>query len=164
MKRLSLTQGKFALVDDADFESVCEFKWCAHRTGNRWYAVRGINSRGGKGSIQRLHSFLMPGISEIDHKDGNGLNNQRENLRPVTRSQNSQAFRRKIVGASSKFRGVYWSTSRQKWVAQIHKSNTHLHLGYFELEIDAARAYDAAAIKLFGEFASPNFKPKQNQT
>lgn len=158
MKLIPLTQGKFAMVDDEDFDAVSQFKWHAKKLGRRVYATRSIKKPNGKYSLQLMHRFLMPDVPEIDHEDGNGLNNQRKsNLRPATTQQNAQGFRRKSSGKTSKFRGVSWHKKAGKWRAYICLDDKHKHLGHFNSEIDAAKAYDIAARKYFGDFASPNF-------
>lgn len=154
MKTIPLTQGQVALVDDADYTAVSQFKWCFHKG----YACRNIRKPGGKWATQYLHQFLMPGVSEIDHRDGNRLNDQRENIRPATHQQNLQGFQRKKSGTTSRFRGVCWEKRRRKWMAYITVDWKHKFLGYFDFEEDAARARDVASIKYFGEFASLNFK------
>lgn len=157
MKTIPLTQGFVALVDDADFEAVSQFSWCAHLIGRGVYVTRGVRNADGKWVTQRLHQFLLPGVSRIDHRDGDGLNNQRENLRPATYKQNIRGFRHKKVGASSKFRGVGLHKRFGKWQAFIGVDYKQIHLGFFADEVDAARAYDSAARKFFGDFASLNF-------
>lgn len=158
MKTIPLTQGKVALVDDADYAAVSQFKWCAMKIGRRFYAVRNVRRPDGKVANQYMHRFLMPGAAEVDHINGDGLNNSRENnLRSVTTRQNRQAFKRKAAGKTSKFRGVSWRKERGKWRAHIQVYGKFVHLGTFSNEIDAARAYDAAALKYFGEFAHLNF-------
>jgi HNH endonuclease len=154
MKRIELSQGKFALVDDADYPSVSKFRWYASRTGRRVYAVR--NLKKGESGSRLLHRFLIPSQIEIDHRDGDGLNCQRRNLRPATKQENQRGFRRKAAGASSRFRGVSWHRGENKWRATITINYKDIHLGYFQDEILAAKKYNQAARKFFGEFASPN--------
>lgn len=159
MKTIPLTQGKFALVDDEDYDRFSEFKWHAARRRNTFYAARWSPRHLGKRKLLLLHReiLLAPVGVEIDHKSGDGLDNQKENLRFATTKQNGQN-QRKQPGTSSQFKGVYWSERRGKWYAQIHlRRRSAKFLGGFDLEKDAARAYDAAARKLFGEFACPNF-------
>lgn len=156
MKTIPLTQGKVALIDEADFEAVNRFKWCAAKDRQGFYAVRTVRKPDGSRTTQRLHQFLMPGSSRIDHRDGDGLNNQRHNLRPATRQQNAQSFRHKQLNATSKFRGVSWYPRYSKWQAQIQVSGKSIPLGYFVFELDAAKTYNEAALKWFGEFAHLN--------
>jgi hypothetical protein len=95
---------------------------------------------------------------EVDHDNGNRLDNRRENLRPATKSQN-MSNRGPFLNNKSGFKGVCWHKRRQKWIAQIHVSGKRTHLGYFDDPIAAARAYDAAALELHGAFARLNFPP-----
>lgn len=157
MKTIPLTQGKVAFIDDADFEAVSQFKWYANKVGRRFYARRDFVKPDGEWTHQYLHHFLLPEVGRIDHRDGNSLNDQHHNLRPSTHQQNLQGFQMKKVGATSKFRGVCWNKLARKWEAQIEVDGKKIHLGLFESEIDAAKAYDKAARKHFKEFASPNF-------
>lgn len=119
MKIIPLSQGQVALVDDADFEAVNAFKWCAFKRRKGFHAARKVRRADGSWATQYLHQFLLPGIPQIDHKDGNGLNNQRQNLRPATAIQNRQGFRSKSVGATSAYRGVSWYSRDKVWEAQI---------------------------------------------
>lgn len=157
MKTISLTQGKVALVDDADYEAVSQFKWYAHKVDRNFYAARRIWKFEGKRVFQYLHHFLMPGVERVDHRDGNSLNDQMENLRPATHQQNLRGFQQKRLGTTSRYRGVYRHSRLEKWAAQIKVDKKMLYLGVFDIEEDAARAYDVAARKYFGEFASLNF-------
>lgn len=156
MKEIPLTQGKVALVDDEDYERAMRHKWFAHKEHRTYYACRNVVQRGGSRGIQYLHNFIL-GILGVDHKDGNGLNDWRLNLRAATQQQNCFSHRRKKNGASSEFRGVSWVKDRQKWTAHIQINRQQKNLGNFLCEVSAARAYDVAARELFGEFATPNF-------
>lgn len=103
-----------------------------------------------------MHKIIMPG-SEIDHKNGDGLDNRKENLRVCSRSQNL-FNRRKHSKSSSSYKGVSWNPLHKKWHSRIMKNKKQINLGYFDKEIDAAIAYDESAKKLFGEFCHTNFK------
>ena len=153
MKTIQLTQGFFALVDDTDWELVSRFKWQANRgrTTSAVYAMTTINKKG-----VLMHRLILGIKASIDHIDGNGLNNQRANLRACTNQQN-QANRTKQAGARSIHKGVSFFKGTKKWTASISVNARKVHLGYFSNEIDAARAYDRKAVELSGEFARLNF-------
>jgi len=160
VKAIKLTQGKVALVDDADFEWLSQWKWYARKNikkSTTWYAVRQVTVAAGKQTTVQMHRVItgVPPGAEIDHHDTNGLNNQRFNLRPATHSQN-QHNQRKRLGCSSKFKGVSWDKNARKWKAYITIDGRIHHIGLFESEDDAAAAYDAAALEHFGEFALTN--------
>ena len=158
MKRIPLTQGKFAIVDNSDYKWLSEFKWCAIRGYSTFYAVRNIRENG-RTIMFYMHRVILElkksDKQQSDHIDGNGLNNRRSNLRICTEQQN--AFNRKRREGSSQFKGVYWQKEVRKWYAHIKINQKDIYLGGFHKETDAAKAYDAAAIGLFGEFARVNF-------
>jgi hypothetical protein len=156
MKFIPLTQGKFAKVDDEDYDWLMQWKWCAvqvkPKCGELWYAGRYPNIK--------MHREIAArdGLPQVDHQDSDGLNNQRYNLRPCTSSQNHQN-KRKTPNCSSQYKGVCAYGS--KWVAYIyvtvHGVYKRLNLGYFTDEVEAAYKYDRAAIEHFGKFAKLNF-------
>lgn len=127
-------------------------------SGNTYPVRRKLSDLGARWDGKVWHSVLLLGVEKIDHRDGDGLNNQRHNLRPATTRQNGQN-RRKVAAASSAFKGVSFHLRDRKWQARIKVSAARIQLGYFESEADAARAYNAAALKYFGEFASLNVIP-----
>jgi len=94
----------------------------------------------------------------VDHINHNGLDNRKVNLRPATIAQNGWNRKPKTKNCSSKYKGVWWDKQLKKYRAQIWFNGNRLHLGYFKNQIDAAKAYDKAAKKYHGQFASPNFK------
>jgi len=155
---IPLTKSKLALVDAEDVERLLEYDWYATWTGWNWYAVHDVYRRGVKVARIRMHREVLhaPQGTEVDHNNGNTLDNRRSNLRFATSSQGKQN-RRKSPGTSSQYKGVQWSKRDGKWLAVIGVGNKHLYLGLFALELDAAAAYDVAARKHFGEFACLNF-------
>lgn len=160
MKQIPLTQGKFALVDDEDFEFLSQWKWFADHSHGYWYAGRKQSMPEGSPVRQRtlkMHKVLLMacGTTFGDHKDGNGLNNQKSNLRPATQQQNG--FNRRINATNrSGFKGVSWCKATRKWRAMIGKDGKVVYLGSFPDRLTAAKAYDTAAVDLFGEFAKTN--------
>jgi hypothetical protein len=157
MKTLPLSQGLVALVDDADYERASAYKWSATKTRSNVYGVRKVRTSAGRTTSQLLHRFILgvtDGGIDVDHRDHNGLNCQRYNLRKCVRGEND-GNRRKTRGASE-FKGVSWDSRRGLWRACIRIEKT-VHLGYFSDEIEAARSYDAAARIRFGIFANCNF-------
>jgi hypothetical protein len=158
MKQIALTQGKVAMVDDEDYERLSKYNYFAHKRFNNWYALRHDENH----ATRRMHHDVLnlPSNALVDHKDGDGLNNQKENLRDATKSQNAANSR--IRGGSSKYKGVSWKEPSKKWQAKICIDYKQIYLGLHESEIAAALAYDAAAIKHFGEYARLNF-PELNE-
>lgn len=153
MKEVRLNGGRgIALVDDDDFERVSQHKWHLH-SGN--YAATSMKVNGDIKTVS-LHRFILRTNGGIDHKDRNGLNNCRNNLRPCTYSQNS-ANRRLHRNNTSGYKGVSLMRKTGKWSATI-KVNRRVHfLGSFECKQEAAKVYDSAARRFFGEFAFLNF-------
>ena len=162
MKEIKLTRGWIALIDDEDFEQVNRFKWHSvySKSEGTWYAARSTWRETGKPTKQYLHNFLM-GVLRVDHRDCNGLNNQRSNLRPATAPQNGHN-RRPKRGGTSKYKGVCRRKNRKSWRAAINIEGRDIELGSFACEKDAAAIYDAVAKVFFGEFARLNF-PKIEQ-
>ncbi len=163
MKEIQLTQGQVALVDDEDFERVSQFKWHAHfnRTyanGGAFLASRTVGARGNRSTVYLHRLIIEAGTGQIiDHIDGNPLNNQRHNLRIATRSVNGANTSQILLTRNrSGFRGVSFYTPYSKWRAQIKATNRTVTLGYFTDKLEAAKAYNEAAKKYHGEFATLN--------
>lgn len=143
-----------ATVDDEDYEKLAGSKWGIRRkAGPPFYAFRSVDGR----KEQMAEAILGPPPFGMmwDHKDGNGLNNQRSSLRAASRTQNRWNTGKIRRITSSRFKGV---TKRgRRWVALMTVRGKTLHIGSFAVEEDAARAYDEAARRLHGEFACVNF-------
>lgn len=154
-----LTRGRFAVISEVDEADVTLHKWCFHHAG---YAVRSVARPGGRSRCGQkmllMHREIhpVPDGFEVDHKNGNRLDNRRQNLRQCSVSQNQQN-RRSTPMNTSGFRGVHWAKHEHKWKAAIRVDGRKVHLGYHLAPEDAARAYDRAAVKYFGEFAVCNF-------
>lgn len=160
MKQVPLTQGKVAIVDDEDYERIIAFKWhtCRHYHGN-WYARRVLPRGPHSQSTQLLHRFILnlpQRHPQVDHRDGNGLNNSKSNLRIVTNGQN-QANARIRRDNNSGFKGVGRQQRSNKWHARIRIQGRMVQLGVFLTAEDAARAYDQKALQVRGQYARLNF-------
>lgn len=153
IKEISLSKGRIAIVDAADHEWLSQYKWYACSNGHQWYARRSTPY----GDI-RMHRAIMnaPAGMFVDHVDGNGLNNRRSNLRICTQAENVR-YRNKPSTNSSGYKGVIKKKGCNRWEASIVKSQQRFYLGLYLSAEEAARAYDAAAIFLFGSFAFLNF-------
>lgn len=162
MKEIKLKNGYVALVDDEDFEYLNQWVWvlAKNRPNATGYAVRYEWDSLKKGNVCiRMHRVIMktPKELQVDHIDHNGLNNQKSNLRNCTQSEN-QSNRRSY--GTSKYLGVsrYNFGSLKGWfVAHTRKNGKNIHIGYFQNEEDAARAYDRVVFNIVGEFAKLNF-------
>lgn len=169
MKEIPLTRGLVAQVDDRDYPLLMRLApWHAHKAPRTFYAVHSYANGHGRGRpVGKLlmHHVIMGrkyGGIDLDHIDGNGLNNQRSNLRWATRSQNKANSAKQRAGAN-RFKGVSWLARLQKWQAYISVNGQRLYLGVFIDELDAVRAYDRAAREHFGAFAKCNLDRKGNQ-
>lgn len=151
MQKIKLTQNKFALVDNEDFERLSKVKWCALKSRGKTYAGRNLKKK--KGFIF-MHVEIMktPKGMDTDHIDGDSLNNQKKNLRICTRSQNLMN-RGKTKLNKSGFKGVSWSKGRDKWIAYIHINKKTKNLGRFSSKLKAYEAYCKACQKYHGEFS-----------
>lgn len=153
-KIIALTQGKVTQVDDGDFDYLNQLVWHACKHRNTWYA---LHSTSQKATI-RMHRMIMnaPKGVQVDHKNGNGLDNRKKNLRFATHAGNMQNSR-KPKNNTSGFKGVYYNKSRKVFQAYIMVNRKHIYLGAFSIPEEAARAYDKAAKKHHGLFARLNF-------
>lgn len=146
---IPLTSGGVAVIDDADAAAVTAHSWYGRRSGRTTYVRRASDGLA-------LHTFLLPDAPLVDHRNGDGQDNRRENLRPASRQQNG-ANARVSAANTSGFKGVAWHARAGKWEAYIKVDRQKRYLGLHIDPEDAARAYDEAARAAFGEFAALNF-------
>jgi len=163
-RRIHLGDGVYTIVDVDVFYRLSRHKW--HLRGSnckKFYAVRDVKTGPGRTKQLGLHREIMnqPKGLFIDHIKGNSLDNRRAYLRAATRAQNAQN-RDKQENTSSKYIGVCFHKRMRKWAANISHKGRKKWLGAFDNEIDAAKAYDAAARKYYGQFARLNF-PYENK-
>lgn len=162
---IPLTQGKVALVDAEDAERVNEYRWCANKVILKSGKVKFYASRTVRKGVQRqLHRFLTNAKrgQEVDHKNGDGLDNRKSNLRVCTRAQNLWN-RGKTKPGSSIYKGVV-KTKHNRWAAYIKANGKREFLGCYATEIEAAAAYDKRAKELHGEFAYLNLPESHSVT
>lgn len=153
MRKIKLMNNKgITLIDDDDYKKSTKYEW---GLSGRGYVSKSIK-RNNKWHTLYLHHFLMGTFDEIDHIDRNPLNNQRSNLRIVTRSQNQMNKGKQKGKWSSIFKGVGWVKRKNRWSSRICFNGKSIYLGSFKNEIDAAKAYNDRAKKLFGKYAYLN--------
>lgn len=161
MVEIPLRGGLVALVDASDVAAFLSVNWQVRTIGKPpnilQYAWRNIQKDNGEWTTARMHRLIMdaPSGVEVDHINGNGLDNRRCNLRLCTRSENSQNMRKRN-GTTSRFKGVCFFKRLGLWRARIMKDRREYSLGYFKDETAAAKAYNAAAVRHFGDFAKLN--------
>jgi hypothetical protein len=154
--------GKFALVDDDDYKGLIKHKWHLFTDGHTQYAKRHIWIKGEKKHSKiTMHRQIMnpSALMHIDHIDHDGLNNQKQNLRECTKSENTRNRGKYLSKYSSKYKGVCWEKESGSWRVCIKVDNKQISIGRFHNEIEAAKARDKAAVKHHGAFANLNFKP-----
>jgi hypothetical protein len=155
---ITLSSGHTLQVDDADAAIAAGRSWQAQRGKAGTFYAAAVLVENGKQRKVYLHRLIMqagPG-QRVDHIDGNGLNNRRDNLRICSNAENMRNMRVSPLRGSSIYKGVSWNARRKKWRAYIVHDGRQRNIGYFTNESDAARAYDAAAVKTFGSFANLN--------
>lgn len=163
MKEIKLSQGFIAYVDDEDYEYLNQFKWHVIKKGNTYYARRYGGRFNGKDVKVFMHREIMKPASdmEVDHIDRNGWNNLKINLRICTHRQN---IMNKCAVGRSKYKGVWFNSSTVKGKkyeyirALLRINGIRYHIGNFQTEIEAARAYDQKAREICGDFANLNFQ------
>jgi hypothetical protein len=158
MKEIPLSKGMIAIVDDEDYDYINQWSWNYSPSRHRrtGYAVRGMTVDGKYKNIKMHREVLRPADNmEVDHVDGNGLDNRRANLREATRSQNQQS-KGKPRNNTTGYKGIYYSENKGKWRAQIGYGGKGHKLGWYKTIEGAAKAYNRAAIKYHKEFAVLN--------
>lgn len=159
MKQIPLSglagYGRFALVDDEDYEYLSQFMWSIDNYG---YANRARKIEKNVWRPKRMHHDIIPSKNGqiVDHINRNRLDNRRENLR-ICSSTESIRNRGLNKNNSTGYKGVYYNQKRSKYQAYITVNRRHIYLGAYDNPTDAARAYDKSAVENFGEFSSPNF-------
>lgn len=157
-REIQLTQGRVAIVDEADYAELSQYKWYTQNSGHTGYAKRMTSKSLGRPHLVRMHRVILdaPHDMQVDHINGDGLDNRRSNLRLCTNAEN-QHNRRKFKNTASKYKGLAFFSGPKMWGALIKIAGHKQWLGYFATEAEAAQAYDTAAIAQFGEFACLNF-------
>lgn len=159
-RRIAVTLGQYAIVDPEDYERINKYKWNAYRGYSSYYSKRKIyNRKKGTERTIYMHRYIMnaPEGMVVDHINHNGLDNRKENLRFATRAENVRYSRKTKNKFSSDYKGVHYITKAKRWRAMITFENKTIYIGQYKDEISAAKAYDRAAKKYFGEFACLNF-------
>ena len=160
MKKLPLSQGKFALVDDDDFKRMNKHKWCCTNNRGTFYAIRTLNATAKRPKRKTffLHREILRAKKgqTVDHRNGNGLDNRKRNIRICTQQQNT-FNKRNDQGSKCEYKGVTWSNESNKWKVRICVDGKSIYLGVHFCIVKAAKIYDEAAVKYHGDFARLNF-------
>jgi hypothetical protein len=145
-----------ALVDDQDYPTLSAYRWFLLKASHLSYAITSTKVDGKRGTAL-MHRLIMspPKGTFIDHINRNGLDNRRENLRPASPSENIHNCRR-YVTSKSRFKGVRTNPKDGKYEARLKVNGKRIWLGRYISDVDAAIAYDLAAIRFFGEYALTN--------
>ena len=158
MKEIELTQGKVAIVDDEDYEKLNQFRWYAVKKAGTYYAMRTRYEP--RRETIRMHREILgdiPDDMQVDHIDGDGLNNQKANLRIVTNRQNSQ---NRHIEKSSRYPGVTWHKAGRKWQAYIRINGKQKYLGLYLTEKEAFQAYKGA-VDAIGEVVLDDYEEEE---
>ena len=151
--------GIYTVIDTEDYFKVEDYSWTATTWKHLTYVKTNFRLFNSYRVTKKLHQLILP-VSEgkeVDHKNGNGLDNRKDNLREATPTQNSQNSKKQNNKSHSQYKGVFWAKDRNKWRAGISFNEKYTILGTFTDEIEAAKAYDKKAKELHGEFARLNF-------
>lgn len=165
-RHIPLTQGKYAIVDSEDFERLHKHKWCANKAKKTCYADRTVRVGRNKRKHVLMHREILdpPDHLYVDHINHNGLDNRKANLRTATHRQNCYNRVHFKKNPSSRYKGVCFNRATEKWDVQIRRYGKCTHLGCFDDEVEAAKAYDKAAKEHQGEFAALNFPDSPRRT
>lgn len=153
MKEINMKHDRKMLVDDEDYPLLNRFNWWAFKSRYTYYAQARIG-----GKMVLVHRLIMPARKNqiIDHKDNNGLNNQKNNLRVCSFSQNNQNSKNREHNTSG-FRGVHYNRRDKMYYCRIGNKGKRLFVGCFKDSTEAAKAYDVKAKELHGQFCKLNF-------
>jgi frataxin-like iron-binding protein CyaY len=144
-----LTNGGIALIDEEDYERI---------TARKWYRTpEGYAKATDHTDPRWMHSYVLRTFEEVDHRDGHKLDNRKQNLRITTRNDNVQNSAKRGINPTSRYKGVHFNKQTKKWISQICIDYKITHLGSFDDEIDAAKAYDVAVLEARGSHARTNF-------
>lgn len=159
---IQLSQGKETTVDAADYDLLSGRTWRAEKRKHTWYAVTTVRLPDGRRSSLYMHRLIL-GLTDkridTDHRDGNGLNNSRANLRPATRAQNNVNRHFQVMN-NNPFRGV--RKHYHRWIARVKIDGKERHVGSYASAEAAAKARDAAVFERYGDFERLNF-PEQER-
>ena len=157
MKEIKLTNGGVTLVDDSDYEELNQYKWFAHKERDTAYVLRyQYNGFRQYGRVLMHRQILNPEKSDdVDHVNGDGLDNQRSNIRVCSRQQNLENQRLRSDNTSG-FKGVSLCNKNRAWRATVNLNGKQVHVGCYPTKEAAAQAYNHKAIELFGQFARSN--------
>lgn len=161
MKRIRISSGHYAIVDDIDYPLVSKYTWTLSKSGNRLYAIttkRRTPIKYSKRDTIYLHRLIM-NVSGwhncVDHINGDGLDCRRSNIRLCTRGQNAMNLKIRVDNSSG-YKGVYFNQQRKKYAAQIQIDKKTKFLGLFHTKEEAAEKYNEYALMYYGEFSSIN--------
>lgn len=154
MSKILLTQNKYTIVDNKDFEWLNQWKWCV--SGNKKYAVRHIKINFKKYKVIYMHRLILNTTNnQTDHINGDTLDNRRKNLRIVTPQQNNFNLGKRKDNKSG-YKGISWDKQRNKWIATINLNKRRIYIGHFNNVKNGAKEYNKIARQYFGEFARFN--------